>query len=271
MYPKSSCGLVGNSSKQHDVRAQAGEASDTARAAPPPASGLVSLETSKTQEPIRVTCKGNRLSKMRRIVIAAARIIEEELQTSGFRYRAAMITLTYREDEEWEPKQISSLIDNYRKWCGRRGTQIKGVWVLEMTKKGKPHYHLVLFLPKGLTPPLPDKQGWWKQGMTNAKWAYRPVGYIAKYASKGTDKPLPYGARVYGVYGVSRIKLSYWRAPKWLRERSDIGDDIKRDGEWWVNRTSGFSYRSPWVLDGFGPDGVVLLWVGWNAEDILCL
>ncbi len=240
-----------------------------AGAAAPPSSGLVSLETSKTQKPLRVTTRGNRLSKMRRIVIAASKIIQEQLQSSGFRYRAAMITLTYRPDAEWEARQISKLIDCYRKWGKRRSVEIKGVWVLEMTKAGRPHYHLILFLPRGVTPPLPDKQGWWKEGMTNAKWAYRPVGYIAKYASKGTDLPMPKGARVYGVYGVSRQQLSYWRAPNWLRDCSTPGDEIKRDGEWWCNKSTGFSYRSPWVLDGFGPEGVVLLWVGWDTEDII--
>jgi hypothetical protein len=35
----------------------------------------------------------------------------------------------------------------------------------------------------------------------------------------------------------------------------------------WVNYSAGFAYHLPWVLDGFGPKGVILLWLGWTDED----
>jgi len=258
-----SCGSVGNSCGGEERP----PAQDAQRPAPM-VSGLVSLVTSQTHIKVTIDSHRNRLSKMRRVLLAAARHIQESMQEGGFRYRVAFITTTYRPDAEWSPDQISRLMDCYRKWCKRRNVIIRGVWVLETTQAGTPHYHIALFLPRGITPPKPDKQNWWKHGWTNCTWARKPVGYLAKYASKGFYFPLPKGARVYGVYGVPRIALSYWRAPNWLRECSYIGDNIKRNGEWWENRSTGFAYRSPWVLDGFGPDGVILLWIGWTSEDI---
>ncbi len=263
MNPASSCGSVGN-----PQGLGGGMTARTAQRYGSSSTGLVSLETSQTPSDKVIITKSTRLPKMRRVLLAAAKIIQNEMQDGGFRYRVAFITTTYRPDEEWEGKQISRLMDCYRKWCGRRKIQIKGVWVLETTKAGKPHYHIALFLPRGLTPPMPDKQGWWSHGMTNATWARRPVGYLAKYASKGFKHDIPKNARIYGVYGVSRVNLSYWRAPGWLRSFSTIGDEIKRNGEWWENHSTGIAYHSPWVLDGFGPNGVVLLWIGWALNDI---
>jgi len=234
---------------------------------------LVYLGTNQTPENRQIVIQGNqkRVSKMRRVLLAAAYHIQEYMQEGGFRCRVAFITTTYRPDAEWMPNQITGLMDCYRKWCKRRGAVIRGVWVLETTKAGKPHYHIALFLPSGLTPPKPDKQNWWHYGMTNCKWAYRPIGYLAKYASKGFQHPLPKNARLYGVYGVPRIALAYWRAPAWLRKMASPSDDIRHVGEWWENRTAGIAYRSPWIIDGFGPDGILLIWIGWNYEDIYFL
>ena len=265
MYPASSCGDVGNS----EVFTK-GITAALAAQRPAPPSGLVSLATSQTQDRIRVVIQGkrNRLSKMRRVLLAAAGHIQQSMQEGGFRYRVAFITTTYRPDAEWYADQISRLMDCYRKWCSRRNVTIRGVWVLETTKSGRPHYHIALFLPRGITPPKPDKQGWWRHGMTNCTWAQKPVAYLAKYASKGFSRPLPENARLYGIYGVPRIALAYWRAPAWLRENSSPGDDIKRNKEWWVNKTINMAFRSPWILDGFGPDGVIYRWVGWKYDDI---
>ena len=176
-----------------------------------------------------------------------------------------MITFTYRPGVSWEPGHVRYVVRCYRQWCKRRGIVARGVWVLELTKAGVPHYHMILFLPKGLTPPLPDKQGWWKHGMSNAKWARSPVGYLAKYASKGVSaalwgdlkRTLPKGARMWGVVGLDaaqRRMMRFWRSPLWLRSMADEGDSLRRvavpgDGVWYVNETKGLRFRSPWELD----------------------
>lgn len=214
--------------------------------------------------------QAKRVNRMRKLVIAASRAIQTDLQRGGFRFRCAMITLTYRPEEQWQPKQIARLMACYRSWLKRRGVPLQGVWVLELTKRGKPHYHLLLWLPKGLTPPKPDKQGWWPHGMTNCTWARSPVGYAAKYASKDETKsgPMPKGARMFGVYGVP-LHLGHWRAPGWMQKLSKPGDKVNcRKGGWWVNHSSGWGFRSPWQMDYIeGPD-IVISWRGWPGGSV---
>ena len=98
-----------------------------------------------------------------------------------------MVTLTYREDVEWSPRQVSGYLKCVREWARRKDIFIHYVWVLELTKRGRPHYHVLFWLPKGVSMPKADKQGWWKHGMTRSEWAHSPVGYLCKYTSKGID------------------------------------------------------------------------------------
>lgn len=209
---------------------------------------------------------------MARKIRVTAKTVQEHYQSSGFRYRCALHTLTYRDGVEWEPRQITQYTKNLTAWAARRGIALVVVWVLELTRAGRPHYHAMIFLPRGHTPPKPDKQGWWKHGMSNVQWVRSPVAYLAKYASKGTDlHALPPGARIMGdrgVKGVVRVLRSYWLAPKWLRDMSEEGEHLVKSKGWWCNRTTGISYRSPWVLDGFEAGLVRLRWVGWAEDDI---
>jgi len=208
---------------------------------------------------------------MRRAVVGTARAIEQVCQENGRRYRAAMVTLTYRPGEQWEPRDISKLCKHYRMWAIRRGIRLQGVWVLELTKAGVPHYHLLLFVPRGYTPPLPDKQGWWRKGCTNAKWCRSAVGYVAKYASKGGYGDLPAGARLHGHIGLSArvwAMRSWHVAPGWLRRMVPFGHRIKRVEGWWRNCEWGIEYRSPWVMDSLHFEGAVIRWQGWTPDDI---
>ena len=130
------------------------------------------------------------------------------------------------------------------------------VWVLELTKRGRPHYHVLFWLPKGVSMPKADKQGWWKHGMTRSEWAHSPVGYLCKYTSKGIDfdswGKLPRGGRLYGHGGYSpsmRITRSWRVAPAWVRELIDEMDGVKKVGCYWVNRLSGMGIRSPFAFD----------------------
>ena len=233
-----------------------------------PAPGLVFNATSHT---LVMNTFLARLRKMSRAVLGTATAIQECLQKEGIRYRAALITLTYAPGQKWEAKDISRLCNLYRMWAKRKEIKISGVWVLELTQAGVPHYHLLLFIPRGYTPPLPDKQGWWRKGMTNAKWAKSPVGYIAKYASKGTAGDLPNGARLHGHIGLTNTMLalrSWFIAPAWLRKMCERGNRLKKVGSWWRDCVTRIEYRTPWVLDEFRADGPVLRWVGWTEEDV---
>lgn len=238
--------------------------------APPPPPVLDSLATSSRES---YETRKNKLRRMRRGVISSAAIHQDELQDGGHRYRAALLTFTYADVDAWEPNHIAALQHHVRDWGARRGVKIRGVWVLEVQKRGAPHYHCLFFLPRGLTLPKPDKQGWWKHGFTNCKWVQRPVGYMAKYASKDESKTagLPKGARLWGVVGLGghgRNVLRWWLAPQWLRGMSTAGDVLRKVGGWWENRTIGIAYRSPWVLDTFAGGTANFIWLGWTEDDV---
>lgn len=254
--------------------------------------------------------KQARLKKMAKGVVAAASAIDHKFRTifgdpqvcdggrrKGFSrssaYRTAMITLTYRADGMWRPEHISELVQHYRLWFKRHaGVEFHYVWVLEFTEIGRPHYHLVCWLPKGVKPPLPDRQGWWKHGMTQALYATSPVGYIAKYASKGQGvliRDLPLRMRLWGYGGLKmseRGPVSMALAPSWLRqlvhheshvqkkaferverpvEQTAVGPFefcarvVKKVG-WYVKAglQEGLWFFGPWELDGFTDKGIHL-------------
>lgn len=210
---------------------------------------------------------------MRRVVLGGAGEINEHLQRERRRFRAAMITLTYAPDVEWQPRQISRLMQCIRDWLHRRGHKLRACWVLELTKAGRPHYHVVVWLPRGLTLPKPDKRGWWPAGSTRIEWARRPVGYLAKYTSKGAEGPvaIPKGARICGIYGCP-VHLGWWRAPAWLRTIAEPRNVIRRmPGGWWAVPRFAHAWRSPWRVIHVGEGSVEVEWVGWSSQDVIPL
>ena len=221
------------------------------------ATGLVSILTSDTDYKYQLPCAEYlRLKRLQKSVRISAEVVQEKLQNSFTRYKAAMVTLTYRPDVDWSPRQVSNYLKCVREWARRKGIFIHYVWVLELTKKGRPHYHVLFWLPKGVSMPKADKQGWWKHGMTKSEWARSPVGYLCKYTSKGLDfeswGKLPRGGRLYGHGGYTpkmRITRAWRVAPAWVRELIDEMDGVRKVGCYWVNRVSGMGIRSPFVFD----------------------
>ena len=216
--------------------------------------GLVINKTSEKRIVITDSPLVTRLKKMKRTVITTSRVIQETLTTNRQKFKVAMVTLTYRDDVEWDKRHISTYIDHVRKWAKRRGHQVRYVWVMELTKRGRPHYHVVWWLPKGVSMPMADKQGWWKHGMTNSVWARKPVGYIAKYASKGLafigdDAPqLPKGARICG-YGGLDLPMIDWKCwilcPSWLKDL--LGNhSVRKKGCFYFFENERFC-GSPWA------------------------
>lgn len=234
-----------------------------------------------------------RLKKMRRGVVLSAKAIHNDLLAEGYvqweqggswaaasehEFRCALLTLTYAPGVAWEPAQIKKLLDHYRKWSKRNGCRFSYVWVMELHKSGIPHYHVVFWVTGGKTPPFPDDAGWWPHGKSNAVWARSPVGYIAKYASKGTMGQAPEGARLWGAGGLTaaaRAARSWSLAPKWLRSVTEPGTLVKRATVAveeistygrkvvsnvcaWVSAATGMAFFSPWLCDGFGPEGLRL-------------
>jgi hypothetical protein len=218
------------------------------------AAGLVSSQTSgpPTDNPLRIDREASRLKRLKCSVLTAARLHVKQRN----RWKVAMLTLTYAPEFDWAANQMSDLVRHVRKYLRRKGIEMRYVWVQEFTKKGRPHYHMLLWLPLGITLPKPDKRGWWPFGFTKIEWARNAIGYIAKYASKGDSlHPPARGARMHGNGGVTGEELleqRWWKLPSWLRETADYRDGVRRaaprTGGGFVNPTSGEVYRSPWVV-----------------------
>lgn len=208
-----------------------------------------------------------RLKRMRRSVLTSARMHEYELQ--GQRAKPAMVTLTYRQVGDWRPEHVSDLLRRVRVWLSRRGHRFRYVWVAELQRRGALHYHVLLWLPRGITLPKPDKQGWWPHGSTRIEWARQPAGYLAKYASKLDSKVgigFPPGARLFGHGGLEdfgRSVAQWFNLPHWAREVCDLaGRAVRRKGIGLVDRESGVCLPSPWRVS-CSPSGTVVAQQDW--------
>jgi hypothetical protein len=228
--------------------APAGAPGGTARA------GLVTSHTSGTSGSlIEIDPFLTRLRRLRRSVLTAVRMHEYELLHK--RHRPAMLTLTYREVGGWNPRHISELLRHVRNWLKRRGHRLRYVWVAELQQRGALHYHALVWLPRGLTLPKPDKQGWWPHGSTRIEWARKAAGYLAKCASKLDSKVgigFPSGARLYGKGGLEeygRAVAQWFNLPTWAREVCDLaGRAVRLKGVGLVDRESGVCLPSPWRM-----------------------
>lgn len=237
------------------------------------AAGLVYSQTSGTRSDIphsraiRIDREGTRLKRLRFAVLTAARLHVQQRS----RWRVAMLTLTYRDGVEWGPGQVSAIVRHIRQWLARKGIGMRHVWVQEFTKRGKPHYHMLLWLPLGITLPKPDKRGWWPWGMTRIEWARNAVGYIAKYASKADSLHRPAkGARMHGSGGLdgdAKLEQRWWKLPSWLRGDGQLpcpagrvmpSDRVRRAptaaGGGFIHPDTGECYRSPWIVFFRGGD-----------------
>ncbi len=192
---------------------------------------------------------------MRRRTITRSRIQVEELAATGQQHLVHLVTLTYAPGHEWSPKHIAACTNGYRKQAARDDIPFRYEWVAELqlgrmrrrreTAAQCLHYHMILWQPEGYEYPHPDTRGWWPHGMSNVEVARNPVGYLAKYASKGTEgERLPRGARISGGGGLSadgRLLASWWLRPRYVRESwPDYLELVsRRVGGGWQNYASG--------------------------------
>ena len=205
--------------------------------------------------------------------------MDEEVRRGGKRGRYILLTTTYRPNAEWSARHITRLVKCARDWYARQGQKLHYEWVLELTKAGIPHYHLILWVPRHLMLPHADTRGWWPHGSTRTEVARNPVGYLAKYASKGcadcynivTGERLrvPHGARICGAGGLGAVgtaELRWWMTPLWFRERHQAIVDVKRVPGGYVIRSTGEFVRSPWAFIGWtaGMGALIFEWVGWE-------
>lgn len=223
-------------------------------------SGLVSSKTSGTPtppsfgEPIRIDREATRVKRLRCSVLTAARLHVAQRP----KWKCAMLTTTYAPGRDWAPGQISDLVRHIRQYLKRRGVEMRHVWVQEFMKSGRPHYHMLIWLPLGVTLPKPDKRGWWPFGWTKIEWVRYAVGYIAKYASKADSLHQPAkGARMHGSGGLTDealLEQRWWKLPGWLRAEGGPmpSDRVKRaatgTGGGFLHPETGEVYRSPYEV-----------------------
>ncbi|MBI2994456.1 MAG: hypothetical protein HYY48_09830 [Gammaproteobacteria bacterium] len=175
-------------------------------------------------------------------------------------------TVTYRDGEQWEPRQITRLMRLYRDTVYRhsRGTKMPYVWVIEPTKRGRPHYHYIVWIPDGLKVPKPDLAGWWTHGSSRVERARNPAGYLAKYLWKPWPVPLDIPGRVrrYAIH-VQNKWISRHRLPDWLQYYSKLGERWRRVPKHggWICMDDGRYFSSPWIFHNGQ-----LTWRGWEAE-----
>jgi hypothetical protein len=233
------------------------------------------LGLSTFEQVIRLTRAGagalRRARRTARVVKGAAKQIQELMQRKRERYRVAFVTVTYAPGEDYSPKDISSMMNNYRNWLSRRGIKARGLWVLELQRRGAPHYHLLLWLPRGITPPKPDKQGWWRKGSSNCQWGRKPVAYLASYLKKGSKNghAVPSGARLYGIFGCP-FNLSWYRASSWLRDLTQPGQTLYRiRGGWYAVKELAHAWRCPWRIQDITDSELWIQWIGWGPADVV--
>lgn len=251
-----------------------------ARQAARSAAGLVSVSTTCKGLSVPVFCAENciqidrhqaRVTRLRKGLGIAAK----QLHNQGPQGQQIwMQTLTYKGDNRnWRPEHISRFLDALRKWhysrTGHKTTRY--AWVAELQERGVIHYHVIVWLASGLTPPKPDtawrrrdKQGnsyveppMWPHGMSNRLRSTAPVAYLMKYASKIESKNIgrfPHGARIHGAGGLdpSGRSIRRWVLwPAYVQGNASVTDTYRpAPGGGYVNAETG-----ELLLSEFAPTG----------------
>jgi hypothetical protein len=192
-----------------------------------------------------------RVRRMRRVVIGSADAAREVAQAGGRRVDGIFVTLTYRADERYNSRDVANYITLTRRYLARRRLGFSYQWVLELTANGKPHYHILWWVPKGIKLPKPDESGAWDRGSSRIERARKPVGYLVKYATKGDDGgAFPKHAKLFGV-GSSDKPVTFARhrfgLPTWLYERTE-GRCSRRAGLGWVCKSTGEIHATPFAV-----------------------
>lgn len=214
------------------------------------ASSRTTLPTLSKRGALKELNDRRRLRRMRRVVIASADASRDLVQRGGNRYWAIFVTLTYRRDASYSPNDIRGYINGVREWLRRRKLKAHYQWVIELTQAGKPHYHVIFWVPHGLRLPKPDASGMWEKGSSNIKRATKPVGYLVKYVSKGDGGDIPKHARLFGVGAQDEsVKLARHRfgLPTWLFERTE-GRCARIPRVGWVDKSTGEVHDSPFLF-----------------------
>lgn len=235
--------------------------------------GLVHSSTSDTRR-VSLTLDPNhiRALRLKKSVITGARLHDQEAKQGSFRGAWYMLTTTYRDGSDASPRDISETLKRVRGFFNRavrlryRGyrPRFRYLWVGELTKAGVPHYHVLIWIPRGIFIPKADRAGWWPHGHTKIEKARNAVGYLAKYASKFVPDmaaAFPKGFRTHAVGGLdneSKRELRWWKAPKSARDVLGAMADIRKALGGYVDKITGEFWPSPWKV--ISDRGRIIVW-----------
>ena len=132
---------------------------------------------------------------------------------------------------------------------------LRYVWVAEIQEKrfnkggsllGEcVHYHLLVWVPARLTPPKPDKQGWWRHGMTQRTLVNKPISYMLSIQARGSYFFSTWSTVTWvrWAFSSARSERTWWLLPKWVRSLWVLqivsrrvaggGFVLRSTGEWW--------------------------------------
>lgn len=233
----------------------------------------VSVPSWVAENTIEIDQKACRVTRLRKSLGVAAKCLHN---AGPANQRVWMQTLTYAGDNgAWKPEHISRYLDALRKWhYAKTGAKtVRYAWVAELQQRGVIHYHVVVWLGGGLTPPKPDtawrstdKRGvstWhppmWPHGMSNRLKASAPVAYLMKYASKVESKNVgrfPHGARIHGCGGLDLAgrgcrRWVLW--PAYVQGNASASDSFRpARGGGFINAETGELLRSEYAPFGGG-------------------
>lgn len=234
--------------------------------------GLVHYKTSDTASKtgrlsIEIDPLLQRAQRLRKSVITSARLHDQEAKKGSRRGAWYMLTLTYRDGSRSSARDVSELLKRMRGHFNRTvarlrrlaGEVFRYLWVGELTQRGRPHYHLLIWVPKGMYFGKVDRRGWWPHGSSQIEKARNAVGYLAKYASKFSSvvaAAFPKGFRTHGCGGLneeSRRELRWWKSPISARDALGVEADIRKCQGGYFDKLTGEFWPSPWrVTFAFG-------------------
>ncbi len=258
--------VVGTSLREFDAAHPIALTEEGQRAAL--ALGLVHYKTTQTggkptgTVTIEIDPLQSKAQRLRKSVITGARLHDQEARKGSRQGAWYMLTLTYDDGSNASPGDVSGLLACFRSHLNRtanrrsrfKGQSLRYIWVGELTQRLRPHYHLLIWVAKGIWFGKPDQKGWWKHGHTKMEKARNCVGYLAKYASKFTALTagaFPKGFRTHGVGGLnseSKRELRWWKAPKDARDALGGEADIRKAKGGWFDKLTGEFWPSPWKV-----------------------
>lgn len=208
-----------------------------------------------TRTIVTIDTKESRFKRKRRRINVWAKEYKELINHGRDRskpYDGIFVTLTYKDNDQVKPGDIRTYLHRLKK---RLGPKLIGyAWVLEMQKRGVPHYHIMIVVKKGTRIEKPDRKDW-TGGSSNISRCKKGVYYIISYCKKALDLDANYpkGFRIFAVYSKDNDTKYFIRRkslPFWLMDQlQDLyllsKTIIKKIGSSWL--VGGITYPSPFV------------------------